>query len=249
VRVWLLSPLYLLAVLIVPLVACVPDEPPAAPPDPLAIEPPVVEPATPVQTPQPTPAAHPEPMPQTPRLARVHQRDLTILAQREFGLGAPVALMAGQVHQESAWREDVATGLVRSSVGAQGLTQFMPSTAAWISERYPDLGAAEPFDPVWSLRAMVRYNRHLYDRSRGHTECDKWWWTLRAYNGGEGHLRTEGANATDIEDRHALAAACGTARRSATHCPENLGYPQRITERWEPIYLRAGWRGEATCTG
>jgi len=182
-------------------------------------------------------------------LARQHQRDLTILAQREFGLGAPVALLAGQVHQESAWREDVATGLVRSSAGAQGLTQFMPATASWISERYPDLGKAEPFNPLWSLRAMVRYDKHLYDRAKGHTECDKWYWVTRAYNGGEGHLKWEGENAEDMLDRHSLADVCGTARRSARHCAENVGYPQRITERWQPLYLQAGWRGEPTCTG
>jgi soluble lytic murein transglycosylase-like protein len=184
-----------------------------------------------------------------PRLARQYQRELTILAQREFGLGAPVALLAGQVHQESAWRDDVATGLVRSSAGAQGLTQFMPGTAKWIVERYPDLGTAEPFNPLWALRAMVRYDRHLYDRAKGNTECDKWWWTLRSYNGGEGHMRLESANAADPLDRASVDAECGTARRAKLHCKENLGYPQKITERWEPLYLSAGWRGSKTCTG
>lgn len=218
-------------------------------PAPLIDTEPVLDWMPPEHIPSPVPVFEVEHEPLTPRLARQHQRDLTLFAQREFGLGAPVALLAGQVHQESAWREDVATGLVRSSAGAEGLTQFMPATAKWISERYSDLGPAEPFNPLWSLRAMVRYDRHLYDRSMGHTPCDQWHWTLRSYNGGEGHLKTEGANAQDINDRQALADACGTARRSVRHCPENLGYPKRITERWEPLYLSAGWRGSATCPG
>jgi hypothetical protein len=247
VKPWVLGPVYLAALLL--LGACwsgpVEDLPSPIPlPEPeyqLPADPPIPE----LEQPLPEGA---ERVP-LPRLARQHQRELTILAQREFGLGAPVALLAGQVHQESGWRDDVATGLVRSSAGAEGLTQFMPATAKWIVERYPDLGTAEPFNPLWSLRAMVRYDKHLYDRARGHTECDKWWWTLRSYNGGEGHLVNEGKNAEDSYDRHSLAEACGTARRAKLHCRENLGYPRNITERWEPLYLSAGWRGSRTCTG
>jgi hypothetical protein len=240
---WVLIPVYLL------LSACTPTEPLDNLPSPI--------PLPEVFAPEPTlpsiPELDQEPPADiihiTPRLSRQYQRELTIFAQREFGLGAPVALMAGQVHQESGWREEVATGLVKSSAGAEGLTQFMPATAKWISERYPELGSAEPFNPVWSLRAMVKYNKHLYDRGRGHTECDRWWWTLRSYNGGEGHLIAEGRNATDDLDRNSLADACGTARRAKLHCKENVGYPKRITERWEPLYLSAGWRGEQTCRG
>ena len=245
---WLLGPFYLSSILLVG--ACLPSNPPENLPSPVPLpEPDYRLPADPPipELDQPLPEGS-ERVP-LPRLARQYQRELTILAQREFGLGAPVALLAGQVHQESAWREDVATGLVRSSAGAEGLTQFMPATARWITERYPDLGTAEPYNPLWSLRAMVRYDKHLYDRGRGHTECDKWWWTTRAYNGGEGHLVNEGKNAEDSHDRHSLAEVCGTARRAKSHCRENLGYPRNITGKWEPLYLSAGWRGSRTCTG
>jgi soluble lytic murein transglycosylase-like protein len=182
-----------------------------------------------------------------PRLALVHQRQLTKIAQQEMGLGAPVALFAAQIHQESAWREDVATGIKKSTAGAEGLAQFMPATAKWISELYPALGAAEPYNPAWSFRAMVKYDNWLYQRVKGHTTCDKWWFALRSYNGGLGHLQNESKNAADALDRHSVEQACGTARRSVKHCPENTEYPKRIIERWEPIYLSSGWRGSATC--
>jgi soluble lytic murein transglycosylase-like protein len=182
-----------------------------------------------------------------PRLARAHQRRLTIIAQREMGLGAPVALFAAQIHQESAWRDDVAEGIRKSSVGAEGLAQFMPATAKWISELYPALGKAEPYNPEWAFNAMIKYDNWLLARSKGHTSCDKWWWALRSYNGGLGHIQRESQNAADPLDRHSVAAACGTARRSSTHCPENTQYPERIINRWEPIYLNSGWRGQRTC--
>lgn len=182
-----------------------------------------------------------------PRLARVHQRQLTIIAQREMGLGAPVSLFAAQIHQESAWRDDVATGLLKSTAGAEGLAQFMPRTATWISELYPELGEADPYSPTWAFTAMIKYNQWLLARSKGHTSCDKWWWALRSYNGGLRHIQNEAKNATDSLDRHSVAEACGTARRSPVHCPENTQYPQKIIHRWEPIYLNSGWRGSATC--
>jgi len=179
-----------------------------------------------------------------PAAAERHRALLTREAQRQFGLDAPVARLAAQVHQESAWRADA-----RSPVGAQGLAQFMPGTSAWIAEIYPaELGAGPaPYSPAWSLRALAVYDRHLLARVQGHTPCDRWWFALRSYNGGLGHIRAESRHATDPLDRHAVDAACGTARRSVKHCPENTGYPRRILLRWEPLYRAAHWPGRAVC--
>lgn len=179
-----------------------------------------------------------------PPAAQQHRALLTREAQRQFGLDAPVARLAAQVHQESRWRADA-----RSPVGAQGLAQFMPGTASWIVAAYPQqLGAGPaPYSPGWSLRALAVYDRHLYDRTRGHTECDRWWFTLRAYNGGQGHINAESRNAADPLDHASVDAACGSARRSSRHCPENVGYPRRILLRWEPMYLAAHWPGRAVC--
>src|SRR5690554_3332836 len=63
-----------------------------------------------------------------PRNAEAYQADLTRVARFHYGLNAPVATLAGLVHQESSWRSDA-----QSPVGAQGLTQFMPDTTTWIA--------------------------------------------------------------------------------------------------------------------
>jgi len=178
--------------------------------------------------------------------AQAHQRELVRHAQAVWGLGAPVALFAAQVHQESGWRSDA------KSRYADGLAQFTPSTAAWIAEIYPDeLGEAAPYSPGWALRALVRYDRHLYDRVRLTAgDCDRWAMVLSAYNGGLGWVRRdrrlcEADEACDPGrwwghvERH--TARADWARR------ENRGYPRRILRELEPRYMAAGWRGVATC--
>ena len=172
-----------------------------------------------------------------PTTAYQYQRTLTREAQRAWGLGAPVARLAAQIHQESGWRADA------KSAYAGGLAQFTPDTAAWIAQTYPKdfAGVVDPYSPAWALRAVAVYDKHLYDRTKGHTECDRWWFTLRGYNGGAGHVAAESRKAVDPLDRTSVDAACGTARRSAKHCPENLGYPRKILLRWEPMYYADGW--------
>jgi hypothetical protein len=186
-------------------------------------------------------AAHAEGIPAE---AQKYHRALRREAQIQFGLVAPTARLAAQIHQESRWRTDAS-----SPVGAQGLAQFLPSTACWIVAAYPaqfDAGAA-PYSPEWSLRAIAVYDRLLYDQVSGRTECDKWWFALRSYNGGVGHIKAEAQRASDPLSHEAVDAVCGAARRSAKYCPENLGYPRRILLRWEPLYLRNGWEGHPVC--
>ncbi|MEX6730309.1 transglycosylase SLT domain-containing protein [Pseudomonas aeruginosa] len=81
-----------------------------------------------------------------PTAAEQYRRTLVRSAHAEWGLSAPIATFAAQVHQESRWRADA-----RSPVGAQGLAQFMPGTAEWIAGLYPAaLGTNQPFNPVWA---------------------------------------------------------------------------------------------------
>ena len=173
-----------------------------------------------------------------PLQSHQYQRTLTREAMRVWGLDAPVARLAGQIHQESGWNAQA------KSKYASGLAQFTPDTATWIAAAYPKEfkgGWVAPYSPEWALRAVAVYDKHLYDRTRGHTDCDRWWFTLRKYNGGAGHIAAESRNAADPLDRAAVDAVCGTARRSVKHCPENTGYPRKILLRWEPLYYGAGW--------
>lgn len=85
---------------------------------------------------------------QVPQDALRYRALLVRTAHAAWGLDAPVAVFAAQVHQESAWRPDAV-----SHVGAQGLAQFMPATTRWIASQSPELAAQEPYNPTWALRA------------------------------------------------------------------------------------------------
>lgn len=160
-----------------------------------------------------------------------------------FGDLRPAARIAAQVHQESGWNPRAASRY------AQGLTQFTPDTAKWIPSVCPLLGPPDVWDPNWSMRAAVCYDAWLYKRVSGATECDRWAFTLSAYNGGLGWVRRD----------QAMAAAAGDDRERwfdnvERHSPragwairENRGYVRRIVLLVEPTYLAAGWPGERAC--
>ena len=171
-----------------------------------------------------------------PRAAIKHRADLTRAAHAAWGLDAPVAAFAAQIHQESGWNPEAV-----SRVGAVGMAQFMPATARWWCEAN-GLGAAEcqPTNPTWAMRALVGYDRWLFDRVRGPSEFDRLWAALRAYNGGLGHWQQEAATVRPALDRQAVDSACGKARRHPSFCPENLGYPRRILTLLQPRYLAWG---------
>ncbi|MDT4328507.1 transglycosylase SLT domain-containing protein [Methylomonas sp. MS20] len=173
-----------------------------------------------------------------PRAAVAYRADLTRIAHAEWGLDAPVAAFAAQVHQESGWRPEAV-----SRVGARGMAQFMPATAAWWCQvqRLP-AEDCQPANPVWSLRALVGYDRWLYQRVKGDNAFDKHWAALRAYNGGLGHWLNEAKAAPSLK-RAEVDGVCGAASRSAVHCAENLGYPRRILLNLQPLY--AAWGGSA----
>lgn len=174
---------------------------------------------------------------QVPAAAKPYRAELTRAAHTQWGLNAPIAALAAQVHQESGWRPNAV-----SHVGAQGMAQFMPATATW----WCDLNgmgkaACQPTNPTWALRALVGYDKHLFDRTPPRmSDFDRLWVALRAYNGGLGHWLAE-SRATGLSQpsRSQVDAACGKAKRHPTHCPENLQYPARILGMLQPRY--ASW--------
>ncbi len=169
---------------------------------------------------------------------------LTLLreAHSQWGLGAPVPAFAAQVHQESGWRPDAV-----SRVGARGLAQFMPATARWWCERTRVAQSdCLPHNPAWALRALVGYDKFLFDRAPVRmSDFDRLWLALRGYNGGEGHWQAE-ARSTGLREPTLadIDRACGTARRAPVHCKENLHYPRRILLELQPRYDTWGnvWR-------
>jgi len=180
---------------------------------------------------------------QVPPEAVKYQRLLTREARALAGLDAPVAMFAGQIEQESAWRPRA------SSAFAQGLAEFTPATAAWISGVYPkELGGADVYNPEWAVRALVLYDTRLYHETQADADCDHWAKALSAYNGGVGWV---------LRDEKLCDAAFGcdqalwfgnveryTARSKAA-AVENRGYPRRILLRNQ--YHYATWGVTVSC--
>jgi soluble lytic murein transglycosylase-like protein len=176
---------------------------------------------------------------QVPAAATPYRTDLTRQARLVWGLNAPVAAFAAQIHQESLWRPHAV-----SRVGARGMAQFMPATARWWCELHRMSATdCQPTNPTWAMRALVGYDRWLWERINLGDDGDRMWAALRAYNGGLGHWYAEARNATD-KRRASIDAACGSARRHVSHCRENLGYPRRILVELQPRYAAWGPRVE-----
>ena len=164
---------------------------------------------------------------QVPRAAEQYRLAVISSAASTFGPAAPVAMLAAQLHVESAWRADAV-----SPAKAQGLAQFIPSTAAGLARIYPDLRPPLPFDPSWSIRARDRLmaeNRHRYQPGR--SACSGWVLGLVAYNGGLAALDREIAlcRATSGCDPARWYANVELQRsRAGWAWTESRAYPDRI---------------------
>ena len=184
-----------------------------------------------------------------PRAALQYRSELIRASRMVWGLDAPVAVFAAQIHTESWWKN----GTV-SSAGAQGLAQFMPSTAKWLQRAAPETGSPAPFDPRWSLRACVTYDKYLFDRiaprrGKSLTEWNRMAFTLSGYNGGLGWTNRGRPKALqsgldpDIWFGHVEQANAGR-RISAKR--ENQRYVQLIMRERQQVYIKSGWGSGVT---
>lgn len=161
-----------------------------------------------------------------------YRATITREAQFRFGIPAPAPAIAAQIQQESAWNPAAV-----SRVGAAGLMQFMPATAKWASTAGA-FGSMDPFNPLWSIRAGVWYDRWLYDRIKADTDCDRWLFALSAYNGGLGY----------VYKRQKLSKAPGLWDQTGTLNPgitpanqrENQAYGPRILLKHQPAFVAWG---------
>lgn len=125
------------------------------------------------------------------RLAVPSEYESLILAsEREYGL--PAGLLARVLWQESRFRPDIISGKVKSSAGALGIAQFMPSTAM-------ELGV-DPLDPRQAIPGAARYLFKLYRRT------GSWREAVAAYNWGIGNVQRKGIASAPQETIDYLAS-------------------------------------------
>jgi len=177
-----------------------------------------------------------------PQAAQKYRRDLVRSAHLVWGIDAPIATFAGQIHQESGWKPNA------QSKYAGGLAQFTPATAEWIGDIDPELVDPQPYNTTWALRALVRYDKFLYGRAGGATPCDAMWLSLWAYNGGEGWVRRDKmlAQQHGADPRVARQVEPFNAGRAASMFAENRHYSRAILLRFEPLYVKTAW-GPGIC--
>jgi soluble lytic murein transglycosylase-like protein len=168
---------------------------------------------------------------QVPTDAARYRLTLTREARAVWGLNAPIASFAAQVHQESRWNPEAT-----SQVGAQGLAQFMPSTATWISGLYPSLADRAPRNPTWALRALVTYDAQLFTEVRqADDDCQRFAFALSAYNGGIGWVHRRQAKASKPGICFGQACLINPGIKPSAQA-ENEAYPRHILQRHQALY-------------
>lgn len=171
---------------------------------------------------------------QVPDSASRHRQEYVRIVRSEWGLSAPVASLAAQIHQESGWNCRAV-----SKAGARGCAQFMPATGAWIGDVDNSLREGDLFSPPWAFRAQAVYMRWLHDRVKGSVPCERMGFAMQAYNSGLGWVYKRQKLSPD--PRRCFDAACdinpGVLPANQREAQE---YPVRILLRIEPKYLAWG---------
>lgn len=105
----------------------------------------------------------------------------SLIAESEAKYGIPARLLAAVLWKESRYRSDIISGSTRSSVGAVGIAQFLPSTAV---EELGSVAAAT--QPHLAIPGAARYMKKIADYlGSGATWRD----VVIAYNWGMGNAK------------------------------------------------------------
>jgi hypothetical protein len=136
------------------------------------------------------------------------------------GNGLPAAFFAQVIRQESRFKSDAVGPVTRSGQRAQGIAQFMPTTAA---ERRLD----DPFDPVQALPKSAEFLRDLWNQF-GNAGL-----AAAAYNAGPQRVRDwlAGKRTLPTETQNYVRRVTGRAVEEWTKAeqkPLAIGFPQDL---------------------
>jgi soluble lytic murein transglycosylase-like protein len=155
-------------------------------------------------------------------------------AQAVYGPDAPAPMFAGQIRQESSWRPGVTAW-----DNGRGMAQFMDGTTKQVSDLFPELGPAAPYDPRWAIRAMVRYDGWIYKRLQGKDPCHRWGAAMKGYNAGPGYVQQAQAKSKYPGIWFGVTEFVPT-RQSATNFEYSRTYPHKILFKHQPLYAGLG---------
>lgn len=175
-----------------------------------------------------------------PPAALKYRPILTREAHAEIGINAPIPMLAAQIEQESGWRANVTAW-----DNGRGLAQFMDGTARDIYKLYPELGKPMPYSPVWAIKALIKYDLHIYNRIQGRDECHRWGAALKGYNAGYGYV-LKAQKSSPTPDLWFGATEFVPTKQSAKNFEYSRKYPHWILFKRQPNY--AGW-GRMICEG
>ncbi len=147
-------------------------------------------------------------------------------------------MFLAQIHQESSGNEKVT-----AFDGGMGLAQFMDGTTKQVASLFPELGPADPYDPRWAIRAMIRYDGWIYSRVKGKDACHRWAATLKAYNAGPGYVMQAQKASPNPLIWFGVTEFVPT-RQSAQNFEYSRTYPHKILFKHQSAY--ASW-GRVTC--
>jgi soluble lytic murein transglycosylase-like protein len=177
--------------------------------------------------------------PRIPSLAYRLKRMIRGEINYHWGLGQDGTVFYAQIHQESGWNPKA------KSAYASGLAQFTPDTADWISRLYPaDLGDNNPLDVRWAIRAVIRYDKWLYDRFNfAFDNSNRWRFSLSGYNGGAGWVSRdrELTKARGKDPRKWICNVEHFSKRALWAFKENRDYVTKILDKWVPLYMKGGF--------
>ena len=139
-----------------------------------------------------------------------------IIRQKAAIHGVSPALVKAIIWSESRFRPNVG-----SPVGAQGLMQLMPATAA-------SLGVTDIKDPEQNINGGTKYIKKQLNRFGGDVEL-----ALASYNWGPGNVRS-GLRTTGASTFWEMADKRGFYNNGRPKVPEETqGYVRRVTIRYE----------------
>jgi hypothetical protein len=121
-------------------------------------------------------------------ISKVPAQYVAAIASAEVQFGLPANMLARLLWQECRYRPDIISGSTQSSVGALGIAQFMPDTAAQLG--------IDPLDPAQAIPGAAHYLRSLYNAT------GTWAKALAAYNWGIGNVQRKGLSRAPLETQN-----------------------------------------------